>query len=110
MAQRMHAQGRFAAGSRSSDRPQQMAQDKPPQQSQRSRPAAARRRILPALGPAASWPARLRWEAIRAQRAQFYQLPPRLRGPLLEGMQERGPEGYQSMIDAYFRELNKEIK
>jgi hypothetical protein len=44
------------------------------------------------------------------ERAQFYQLPPRLREPLLEGMQERGPEGYQPMIDAYFRELSKEIK
>ncbi|HEY1784606.1 MAG TPA: hypothetical protein VGG30_03625 [Pirellulales bacterium] len=44
------------------------------------------------------------------ERTQFFQLPPRLREPLLEGMQERGPEGYQPLIDAYFRELSKEIK
>ncbi|HTU24964.1 MAG TPA: hypothetical protein VMF30_06180 [Pirellulales bacterium] len=45
-----------------------------------------------------------------SQRARLYQLPPRVREPLLEGMQERGPEGYQPLIDAYFRELSKEIK
>ncbi len=43
-------------------------------------------------------------------RAQLYKLPPRVREPLLEGMQEKGPEGYQPLIDAYFRELSKEIK
>ena len=60
--------------------------------------------------PAASWPARCPLGSDPRERAQFYQLPPRLREPLLEGMQERGPEGYQPMIDAYFRELSKEIK
>jgi hypothetical protein len=58
-------------------------------------------RIVPGEAPLGSDP---------RERAQFYQLPPRLREPLLEGMQERGPEGYQPMIDAYFRELSKEIK
>jgi hypothetical protein len=44
------------------------------------------------------------------ERAELYKLPPRVREPLLEGMQEKGPEGYQPLIDAYFRELSKEIK
>ena len=57
--------------------------------------------ILPGAAPMGSDP---------RERAKFYQLPPRLREPLLEGMQERGPEGYQPLIDAYFRELSKEIK
>ena len=45
-----------------------------------------------------------------ADRAQLYKLPPRIREPLVEGMQEKGPDGYQPLIDAYFRELSKEIK
>ena len=44
------------------------------------------------------------------ERAALYKLPPRIRDPLLQGMQEKGPEGYQPLIDAYFRELSKEIK
>lgn len=42
------------------------------------------------------------------QRAAIYRLPPRLRQPLLQGMQERGPEGYQPLIDAYYRQLTQE--
>ncbi len=105
MAQRMHAQSRFAkAGSR----PPQAGQEKPPEQTGQptggttpSTTGARPGNIMAGQAPLGSDP---------RGRANFYQLPPRMRGPLLEGMQERGPEGYQSMIDAYFRELNKEIK
>jgi hypothetical protein len=40
-------------------------------------------------------------------RAALYKLPPNIRQPLLQGMQEKGPEGYQPLIDAYYRELSK---
>jgi hypothetical protein len=43
------------------------------------------------------------------QRAAVYRLPPKLREPLLQGMSERGPEGYQDLIDAYFRQLSSEV-
>ena len=39
------------------------------------------------------------------RRAGLYRLPPQVRQPLLEGMAERGPSGYQPIIDAYFRQL-----
>ncbi|QNN23119.1 DUF4175 domain-containing protein [Planctomycetales bacterium ZRK34] len=42
------------------------------------------------------------------QRAALHRLPPNLRQPLLQGMQERGPEGYQPLIDAYYRQLTQE--
>ncbi|MCX5659105.1 MAG: hypothetical protein NTW19_05200, partial [Planctomycetota bacterium] len=42
--------------------------------------------------------------------AGLYRLPPRLREPLLQAMQERGPEGYQELIDAYYRQLGKDAK
>ena len=44
------------------------------------------------------------------QRATVYRLPPSLREPLLQGMTEEGPEGYQDLIDAYFRSLSEEIE
>jgi hypothetical protein len=37
-----------------------------------------------------------------------YRLPPRLREPLIQGMQERGPEGYQPLIDAYYRQISRD--
>lgn len=42
--------------------------------------------------------------------AALYRLPPRLREPLIQGMQERGPEGYQRLIDAYYRQLSKDAQ
>ena len=42
------------------------------------------------------------------QQAKLYRLPPSVRQPLLQGMQQRGPEGYQELIDAYYRELTQE--
>ncbi len=45
-----------------------------------------------------------------ADRAALYRLPPHLREPLLQAMQAQGPEGYQPLIDAYYRELSKEVK
>lgn len=41
------------------------------------------------------------------QRAALYRLPPQLRVSLMEGMRERGPEGYQQLIDAYYRQLSR---
>lgn len=35
-----------------------------------------------------------------------YRLPPALRQPLLLGMRERGPDGYQRLIEAYYRRLS----
>ena len=43
------------------------------------------------------------------QRAAIYKLPPRVRDPLLEGMRQRGPAAYQSVIDTYFRQLGRDI-
>ncbi|MCE9592537.1 MAG: hypothetical protein K8S99_18675 [Planctomycetes bacterium] len=40
----------------------------------------------------------------------IYRLPPRLREPLIQGMRERGPEAYQTFIDAYYRSLSKDAK
>lgn len=40
----------------------------------------------------------------------YYRLPPRARQSLLQGMREQGPEGYQSLIDAYYRELSREVE
>ena len=45
-----------------------------------------------------------------SQRAAVYRLPPRLREPLIQGMAERGPEGYQRLIDAYYRRIGKEME
>ncbi|HUU11716.1 MAG TPA: hypothetical protein VM431_14410 [Phycisphaerae bacterium] len=44
------------------------------------------------------------------QGATFYRLPPKLRQPLVEGMQERGPEAYQPLIDAYYRQLSEDVE
>ena len=32
------------------------------------------------------------------------------REPLIQGMQEKGPEAYQRLIDAYYRQLSKDVK
>lgn len=40
-----------------------------------------------------------------ATRATLYRLPPEVRQPLIRGMTEKGPDGYQPLIDAYFRSL-----
>ena len=45
-----------------------------------------------------------------SQRASVYRLPPRLREPLIQGMAERGPEGYQRLIDAYYRRIGQEME
>ncbi|MAE59911.1 MAG: hypothetical protein CMJ49_00990 [Planctomycetaceae bacterium] len=42
-----------------------------------------------------------------AQRAAVYRLPPSRREPLLQSMQERGPEAYQELIDAYYQQLTQ---
>jgi len=42
--------------------------------------------------------------------AALYRLPPGLRQSLVQGMQERGPEAYQPLIDAYYRQLSEEIE
>ncbi|MBE3068967.1 MAG: hypothetical protein IMZ66_01890, partial [Planctomycetes bacterium] len=44
------------------------------------------------------------------QGAALYRLPPWMRQPLVEGMQERGPEAYQPLIDAYYRQLSTEVE
>lgn len=44
-----------------------------------------------------------------AERAAIERLPPRVRDPLLEGMRTRGPAAYRGVIDAYFRQLGREI-
>ena len=41
-------------------------------------------------------------------RVGLYKLPPKIREPLLQGMAERGPKGYQELIDAYYKQLSKE--
>jgi len=43
------------------------------------------------------------------ERAAIERLPPRVRDPLLEGMRTRGPAAYRGVIDAYFRQLGREI-
>ena len=45
-----------------------------------------------------------------SQRAAVYRLPPRLREPLIQGMAERGPEGYQHLIDAYYQRIGQEME
>ena len=40
--------------------------------------------------------------------AGVYRLPPGLRQPILQGMQEKGPDGYQPIIDAYYRLISKD--
>jgi hypothetical protein len=52
--------------------------------------------VDPALG-------RMDWN----MRAVLLRLPPRLRGELLQGMREEGPEPYRPLIDEYFRRLAK---
>ena len=42
-------------------------------------------------------------------RAKLYRLPPHVREPLLQGMQERGPAGYQELIDVYYKQLSKQV-
>jgi len=42
--------------------------------------------------------------------AGLYRLPPRVRQPLMQGMNEKGPEAYQSMIDAYYRKLSENVE
>ncbi|MCK4293056.1 MAG: hypothetical protein KAY65_07650 [Planctomycetes bacterium] len=42
--------------------------------------------------------------------AALYRLPPWLRQPLIQGMQERGPEAYQPLIEAYYRDLSTELE
>ena len=44
------------------------------------------------------------------QAPTLYRLPPRLRQPLVEGMQERGPEAYQPLIQAYYRQLSDDVQ
>ncbi|MAE63382.1 MAG: hypothetical protein CMJ18_03845 [Phycisphaeraceae bacterium] len=44
------------------------------------------------------------------QRATFYRLPPSIRHPLIQGMGERGPDGYQHLIDAYYRLLAEAVR
>lgn len=41
-------------------------------------------------------------------RAGLYRLPPELREPLIQGLQERAPEGYRHLVDTYYRELSRE--
>lgn len=45
-----------------------------------------------------------------SERAELYKLPPRIREPLLQGMRDQGPEGYQDLIDAYYRHLSRQAK
>lgn len=47
---------------------------------------------------------------LNGQGAALYRLPPRVRDPLIQGMQEKGPEAYQRLIDAYYRQLSKDVK
>jgi len=42
--------------------------------------------------------------------AELYRLPPTMRRSLIQGMRETGPEGYQPLIDAYYRQLGRESK
>ena len=42
------------------------------------------------------------------QRAAVYRLPPQLRDPLIQAMKQDAPEGYQPLIDAYYRQLGTE--
>ncbi|MCC6581435.1 MAG: hypothetical protein IT440_13440 [Phycisphaeraceae bacterium] len=44
------------------------------------------------------------------QRASLYRLPPQLRVPLVESMKEKGPEAYQPLIDAYYRQLSDKVQ
>ncbi len=39
------------------------------------------------------------------RRATLYRLPAEVRQPIIRGMTEKGPDGYQPLIDAYFRSL-----
>lgn len=50
------------------------------------------------------------YDAVPVPDATLYRLPPWLRQPLLQGMQERGPEAYQPLIDAYYRQLSEEVE
>ena len=49
-----------------------------------------------------------RVELTAEQRAAFYRLPPKMRDPLIKGMNQRAPEGYQPLIDAYYRQLGEQ--
>lgn len=42
--------------------------------------------------------------------ASIYKLPLHLRQPLLDGMRDRVPEGYQPLIDAYYRQLSEGVQ
>ena len=42
--------------------------------------------------------------------AGFYKLPPHIRDPLIQSLKEAAPEGYQPLIDAYYRQLGAEGK
>lgn len=44
------------------------------------------------------------------QRAALYRLPPHWREPMLEALHAPGPEGYQPLIDAYFRTLSEQVQ
>jgi hypothetical protein len=33
-----------------------------------------------------------------------------VRDPLIQGMQEKGPDAYQRLIDTYYRQLGKDVK
>lgn len=47
---------------------------------------------------------------ISKQASGFYRLPPHIRDPLIQGLKEAAPEGYQPLIDAYYRQLGAEGK
>ena len=49
-------------------------------------------------------------EPIPAENAGLYRLPAWLRQPLIQGMQERGPEAYQALVEAYYRQLSEELE
>jgi hypothetical protein len=51
-----------------------------------------------------------RIEPGRVSPASMYKLPPHLRQPLLDGMRDRVPEGYQPLIDAYYRQLSEGVQ
>ncbi len=42
--------------------------------------------------------------------AALYRLPPWLRQPLIQGMQEHGPQAYQPLIEAYYRDLSTQLE
>jgi hypothetical protein len=44
------------------------------------------------------------------ERARLFRLPPSVREPLLQGMEEPAPPGYRGLVEAYYRQLSEDLR